>query len=55
MCDFMIVYGGDKLPKCDYTQDLCTLCVLGNQQTYKEAMQKEGANNEETNDRTRAD
>jgi hypothetical protein len=42
----MIVYGGDQHPKCDYTKELCTFCVLGNQQTYKEAKKKEGTNNE---------
>ena len=49
MCEFMIVYGGDKMPKCDYTKELCTFCVFGNAITYKEAKEAEkrkGADNE---------
>lgn len=34
-----------SLPMCDYTKDLCTFCVHGNQKTYNEAIkQKENDN-----------
>ena len=47
MCEYMIVYGGDKLPKCDYTKDLCTFCVVGKGVTYREAKEaKKGAGDE---------
>lgn len=30
-------------PVCEYTKGLCTLCVMGNAKTYKEAKQAEKA------------
>lgn len=36
MCQYQIFKGND-LPVCEYTKTLCTLCVLGNCNTYKEA------------------
>ena len=37
MCDFQRVKE-NELPTCEYTKSLCTLCVLGNANTYKEAV-----------------
>lgn len=50
MCEFQILKtspeGEELPPKCDYTGSLCTLCVLGNAKTYKEALEhKKGVNN----------
>lgn len=36
MCDYAIVKEGE-MTICEYTKSLCTLCVLGNGKTYKEA------------------
>lgn len=38
MCQYAIV-SNKGLIKCDYTKKLCTLCILGNGKTYKEAEQ----------------
>ena len=31
----------NPLPVCDYTKELCTLCILGNMGTYNEARKAE--------------
>jgi hypothetical protein len=36
MCEYQRIKD-DQLPMCEYTKTLCTLCVLGNGNTYKEA------------------
>lgn len=36
MCEYQIVEE-NKPPMCEYTKEPCTLCVLGNGNTYKEA------------------
>jgi hypothetical protein len=36
MCKYQIWREG-KLPLCEHTKTLCTLCVLGKAITYKEA------------------
>lgn len=41
MCKYAIVNEG-KMPICEYTKRMCTLCVLGNGNTYKEAEEHEG-------------
>lgn len=37
MCEFQTI-NPNELPMCEYTNDICTLCVLGNSKTYKEAV-----------------
>ena len=37
MCEFQRVKE-NELPMCVYTKSLCTLCVLGNGNTYNEAV-----------------
>ena len=44
MCEY-IISEPNKLPICKYTKDKCTLCVLGNAKTYKEANEKNKENN----------
>lgn len=43
MCEFQI-YKGEIL-YCEYTEDVCTLCVFGNKETYDKAIK----NNKEDN------
>lgn len=43
MCEFQIYKG--EIPYCEYTESTCTLCVLGNKETYNKAIK----NNEESN------
>ena len=52
MCEYQIipqkVIDGEvqkSVPMCEYTKSPCTYCVLGNSQTYNEAVKKE-VNNE---------
>ena len=49
MCEYarhpMDMFG---MPTCEYTKELCTLCVMGNAKTYKEA--KEAERKETRND-----
>ena len=40
MCEFQRVKE-NELPMCDYTKSPCTLCVIGNGNTYKEAVKAE--------------
>lgn len=40
MCQYAIFKEGE-VPMCEYTKTLCTLCVLGNGNTYKEAQAHE--------------
>lgn len=40
MCEFQRIKE-NELPICDYTKNLCTFCVLGNANTYKEATKGE--------------
>ena len=35
MCEYQKFQG--ELPICDYTKQPCTLCVMGNKNTYEEA------------------
>lgn len=48
MCEFQKINlspeGKELPPMCDYTKAFCTLCVLGNSQTYNKAI-KQGENN----------
>ena len=37
MCEYAIV-NDSEMPICEYTKTLCTLCVLGNGNTYNEAV-----------------
>ena len=37
MCEFAI-YKENKAPMCEVTNKLCTLCVLGNADTYKKGV-----------------
>ena len=45
MCEFQIIPQNKvingvevaQLPICEYTNDICTYCVFGNQKTYNEA------------------
>ncbi len=37
MCDFAKI-NENNVYICEYTKSLCTLCVLGNGKTYKEAV-----------------
>ena len=39
MCKYAIFNEG-KMPICEYTNTPCTLCVLGNGNTYKEAEER---------------
>ena len=41
MCKYGILNEREILI-CEYTKTLCTLCVLGNGNTYKEAEEHEG-------------
>lgn len=41
MCKYAIILEGDYPPVCKYTNELCTLCILGNSKTYKEAEESE--------------
>lgn len=41
MCDYAIVKEGE-MTICKYTKSFCTLCVLGNGNTYREAEAKKG-------------
>lgn len=43
MCEFQIYKG--EIPYCEYTKSACTLCVIGNKETYNKAIK----NNEESN------
>lgn len=43
MCEFQIYKG--EIPYCEYTESACTLCVIGNKETYNKAIK----NNEESN------
>ena len=36
MCQYQII-NENEVAMCEYTKSLCTLCVLGNGNTYKEA------------------
>lgn len=49
MCEYarhpMDMFG---MPICEHTKELCTLCVMGNAKTYKEA--KEAERKESKND-----
>jgi hypothetical protein len=47
MCKYQIFNEGE-MPMCEYTKTECTLCVLGNGNTYKEAEKAltERSNNE---------
>lgn len=38
MCEFQ-KWVDNQLPFCEYTNSFCTLCVMGNATTYKEAIQ----------------
>ena len=40
MCKYLIV-SENEMDICEYTKKPCTLCVLGNGNTYKEAQEKE--------------
>lgn len=35
MCPYMIYYQGE-LPVCEPKKKLCTMCVIGNQETFNE-------------------
>ena len=39
MCEFQKYDLKNPLPICDYTKELCTLCVFGNKKTYYEVEQ----------------
>lgn len=41
MCKYLIVKEEGVMPECEFTKSLCTLCVLGNAKTYKEAEEAE--------------
>lgn len=43
MCEYQRVYfdGVHSVSRCIATKGLCTLCVLGNGKTYKEAKERE--------------
>lgn len=41
MCKYAVVLEGDYPPICKYTNDVCTLCILGNSKTYEEAEKNE--------------
>lgn len=45
MCEFQIYKKKREIPYCEYTESVCTLCVLGNKETYNKAIK----NNEENN------
>lgn len=42
MCKFQIYK--EEIPYCEYTEDVCTLCVLGNKETYNKAINNEDNN-----------
>ena len=37
MCEFQRIEP-NKLPICEYTEEICTYCVYGNEKTYNEAI-----------------
>ena len=41
MCKYQLIKEDGNLPECEYTKSFCTLCVLGNAKTYKEAEKAE--------------
>lgn len=41
MCKYQLIKEEGKMPECEFTKSLCTLCVLGNAKTYKEAEEAE--------------
>ena len=41
MCEYQKYDLEDPLPICTYTQELCTLCILGNMGTYNEVRKAE--------------
>lgn len=44
MCEFQ-TYKKGEIPYCEYTESVCTLCVIGNKETYNKAIK----DNEESN------
>jgi hypothetical protein len=47
MCKYVIITDND-LYICEYTNQICTLCVLGNGNTYKEAQSQDQKESEDT-------
>lgn len=41
MCKYQLIKEEGKMPECEFTKSLCTLCVFGNAKTYKEAEEAE--------------
>lgn len=39
MCEFQ-KWRDNQPPLCEYTNKLCTMCVMGNAKTYKKALKK---------------
>lgn len=38
MCEFQTYKG--EIPYCEYTESACTLCAIGNKETYNKAIKK---------------
>ena len=41
MCKYLRLKEEGVIPECEYTKSPCTLCVLGNAKTFKEAEEAE--------------
>ena len=41
MCKYVVIKEEGVVPECGYTKSLCTLCIMGNSKTYKEAEEAE--------------
>lgn len=46
MCPYMICFEG-SVPKCESSNDICTLCVLGDKKIFNDIENKNGELNNE--------
>ena len=47
MCEY-VRFNDKEIPICTYTNEICTLCVLGNSKTYNEIKEKETENEKDS-------